>query len=122
MFYDILRNNNTFVWTDQHDKAFNDLKCYLSSPPSLSKPDPQETLYVYLAVSGLAVSAVLVREKDSVQSPVYYVSKTLLDAETRYTPLEKLVLALVVASQKLRPYFESHPIIVKTNYPVKAVM
>ena len=46
-------------------------------------PKNGETLYLYLAVSDRAVSAVLIREEDRVQWPVYYVSKALLDAETR---------------------------------------
>lgn len=73
-------------------------------------------------MSEIVVSAVLLREDDGKQLPAYYVSKSLLDAETRYTYLEKLVLALVMSSMKLRPYFESHPIIVKTNYPIKGVL
>ncbi|MCG5051290.1 hypothetical protein L2164_21735, partial [Pectobacterium brasiliense] len=56
------------------------------------------------------------------QYPVYYVSKSLLDAETRYSHLEKLILALVMASTKLRHYFETHRIYVKTSYPVKNVL
>ena len=48
-------------------------------------------------------------------------SKTLLDAETRYSPVEKLALALVMASRKLRPYFQSHPIQVVTSHPLKAI-
>ena len=42
--------------------------------------------------------------------------KRLLDAETRYPELEKLALALVVASKKLRLYFHAHSIKVLTNY------
>ncbi|XP_074271113.1 uncharacterized protein LOC141595040 [Silene latifolia] len=42
--------------------------------------------------------------------------------ETRYTSFEKLALALVTASYKLRPYFESHTIHVITNYPLKTIM
>lgn len=49
-------------------------------------------------------------------------SKTLLSAETRYFPLEKLVLALVTASKKLPHYFVSHPIIVYTEIPLKALL
>ena len=66
--------------------------------------------------------AVLVKDLEGDQHPVYYVSKSLLDPETRYSHLEKLILALVMASTKLRYYFETHPIHVKTNYPIKSVM
>ena len=49
-------------------------------------------------------------------------SKRLLDAETRYPELEKLALALIVASKKWRPYFNAHPIEVLTNYPLRQVL
>ncbi|XP_074303402.1 uncharacterized protein LOC141637893 [Silene latifolia] len=75
-----------------------------------------------LSLTEVAVSAVLVREQVGSQHPVYYVSKSLLPAETRYTSLETFILALVTASYKLRPYFESHTISVITNYPLKTIM
>ena len=66
----------------------------------LTAPEPEEELLMYLSVSSHAVSAILLRDW-GVQQPVYYISKTLVDAETRYLPLEKLVLALVHATRKL---------------------
>nr|XP_009769283.1 PREDICTED: uncharacterized protein LOC104220161 [Nicotiana sylvestris] len=66
----------------------------------------------------MAVSAVLVREDKGKQSPIYYVSKSLLDVETRYPHLEKLALELNMALRKLRPYFQCHPISVVTAYPL----
>ncbi|XP_074306319.1 uncharacterized protein LOC141641561 [Silene latifolia] len=122
LFYDILRKSQKFEWTEEHEAALNELKRYLSTPPLLSKPEHGEPLSLYLSVTEVAVSAVLVREQEGMQHPVYYVSKSLLPAETRYTSLEKLVLALVTASYKLRPYFESHTISVITNYPLKTIM
>ena len=88
----------------------------------LAKPEKGELLFLYLSVSRNAASAVLVKEQEGVQHPVYYVSKSFLDAETRYSHLEKLILSLVTASIKLRHYFETHLICVKTNYPIKNVM
>ena len=64
----------------------------------------------------------MVKEEKKVQWPVYYVSKMLLDAKTRYPELEKLALALVVASKKLRPYFHAHSIEVLTNFPLHKVL
>ena len=98
-----------------------ELRDYLSTAPALMKPLKGESLILYLAVSGNAVSAVLVKDHEGQEHPVYYVSKSLLDAESRYSHLEKLILALIMASTKLRHYFETHPIIVKTNYPIKNV-
>ncbi|XP_019244445.1 PREDICTED: uncharacterized protein LOC109224312 [Nicotiana attenuata] len=49
---------------------------------SKKQADPGEYLLVYLAVSEVAVSAVLVRDNKGTQSPIYYISKTLIDAGT----------------------------------------
>ncbi|KAL0409949.1 UNVERIFIED_CONTAM: Retrovirus-related Pol polyprotein from transposon opus [Sesamum latifolium] len=69
-----------------------------------------------------AVSFVLIREEDGKQLPIYYVSKVLNRAEGRYTPIEKMALALVVTARRLRPYFLSHPIGVRTNTPLKQTL
>ncbi|KAJ9560505.1 hypothetical protein OSB04_005665 [Centaurea solstitialis] len=122
LFYNVLRKNHGFNWTEAHEKALQELKQYMMSPPLLTKPNEGESLYLYLAVSNNAVSAVIVREEDQQQRPIYYVSKSFLDAETRYTSMEKLLLGLVTAAKKLRHYFESHHIIVVTNYPLKTVL
>ncbi|XP_074324177.1 uncharacterized protein LOC141661094 [Apium graveolens] len=92
------------------------------NPPMLSKPLDGESLILYLAVSEYSISAVLVREEDGQQSPVYYVSKRLYDAETRYTSMEKLVYALILASRKLRPYFQAHRVEVRMTYPLWKVL
>ena len=63
------------------------MKKYLATPPLISSPKAEDVLTIYLAVSEHAVSATLIREEDHQQQPVYYISKTLLDAETRYLPL-----------------------------------
>ena len=61
-FFCTLRKS--FEWTDECQKAFKDLKKYLSSPPLLSPSKPGEELYLYLAISQAAVNAALVREED----------------------------------------------------------
>uniref|UniRef100_A0A2N9I314 Reverse transcriptase domain-containing protein n=1 Tax=Fagus sylvatica TaxID=28930 RepID=A0A2N9I314_FAGSY len=79
---------------------------------ALNSPDPTEPLFLYLAVFERAVSAVLIRIKDTVQCPVYYTSKTMTDAEMCYPPLEKVGLALITAAKKLPQYFQAHTIYV----------
>ena len=64
----------------------------------------------------------LVKEKDGEQQPVYYVRETLLDAQTRYSPLEKLAWALVMTSRKLVQYFQAHTIVVITEHPLRALL
>ena len=62
------------------------------------------------------------RDVEGKQHPVYYVSKTLVDAETRYTQLEKLALALVTVARKLRPYFQAHEVTVVSSFPLRAIL
>uniref|UniRef100_A0A2N9HLW7 Integrase catalytic domain-containing protein n=1 Tax=Fagus sylvatica TaxID=28930 RepID=A0A2N9HLW7_FAGSY len=88
---------------------------------ALNSPGPAEPLFLYLAVSEQVVSAVLIRIKDTIQCPIYYTSKTMIDAETRYLPLEKVGLALVTAARKLPQYFQAHTIYVVMQYPVQAM-
>ena len=78
-FFKILRK--AFEWTDQCQKAFQDLKVYLTTAPLLSPSIPGEELYLYLAISSLAVSSALIREEGNVQKPVYYTSRALRGAE-----------------------------------------
>ncbi|KAM2545261.1 hypothetical protein TB1_016840 [Malus domestica] len=91
----------------------------MSKASLLTKPEVGDTLIIYLLVSASAVSFVLIRNDGNVKRPVYYASKALQDAETRYSNIEKLVLALVMSAQKLRPYFQAHFIIVLTNHPLR---
>ncbi|KAK4404920.1 hypothetical protein Sango_0860600 [Sesamum angolense] len=69
-----------------------------------------------------AVSSMLVREEDGAQTPIYYVSKVLSGAECRYPLIEKMALALVITARKLRPYFLSYLVGVRTNTPLKQVL
>ncbi|MCI36414.1 hypothetical protein A2U01_0057637, partial [Trifolium medium] len=83
-FYKLLRKEVSFEWTSECEDAFNQLKKALSQPQVLSRPMEGETLYIYLAISTEAVSAVLVREIGMNQSPVYFISKALSGPELRY--------------------------------------
>ncbi|XP_030923207.1 uncharacterized protein LOC115950096 [Quercus lobata] len=96
-FFCILKKS--FEWTAECQQAFEELKAYLSSPPLLSPSQPGEELFLYLAVSLVAVSTALIREEDRVQKPVYYANRTLRGTEERYPPMEKLAFALVTAAQ-----------------------
>ena len=79
--------------------------------------EPRKDLFMYLLVSEHVMSAMLLWDQ-GVQQLVYYVSKTLVDAETKYLPLEKLVLALVLATRKLPHYFQAYTVYVLTKHPL----
>ena len=50
-FYDLLRKTKDFQWTTEHDKAFEDLKAYLSSTPLLAKVETGDPLSLYVSVT-----------------------------------------------------------------------
>ena len=119
-FFNILKK--AFEWIDDCQRAFQDLKAYLTTALLLSPSVLGEELYLYLAVTPHAVSSALVREEGRVQKSVYYTSRALRGAERRYPQIEKLAFALIIASRKLRHYFQAHVINVMTDHPLKKAM
>ena len=91
-------------------------------PPLLSPSVTREKLYLYLAVSNIVVSSTLIREEENVQKPVYYTSQAFQGVETNYPRMEKIAFSLVVASRKLRHYFQAHSIVVMTDRTIRKMM
>jgi hypothetical protein len=95
--------------------------CVLNKHISSSAP-----LLLYVTASHSAVSAALVQEKldDQVkkQALVYFVSEVLSLSKNNYTELEKVLYAVLMASRKLRHYFQAYHIIVPSSQPLKDIM
>ncbi|KAL0434231.1 UNVERIFIED_CONTAM: hypothetical protein Slati_2757400 [Sesamum latifolium] len=130
-FFKTLRKVKNFEWTQECQQTFEELKTYLAKLPFatlkenyllLVKSVPGDTLYLYISATSQAISSVLVREEEGNQTPIYYISKVLNGAESRYPPIEKMALALVITARKLGPYFLSYPVGVRTNTPLKQVL
>ena len=68
-----------------------------------------------MAVSATVVSATLIQDEGKTQLLVYYVSQAFQVAEAKYLWIEKITFVLIVASRKLRPYFQANPILVITD-------
>ena len=88
----------------------------------MSSPEVDEVLFAYLAVASYAISFVLIRVDSGIQRPVYYMSKSLHEAEVRYLLLEKAILAVVHATRKLPHYFQTHTVVVLTQLPLKSIL
>ncbi|KAL0333058.1 UNVERIFIED_CONTAM: hypothetical protein Scaly_2207300 [Sesamum calycinum] len=121
-FFKTLRKVKDFEWIKECQRAFKELKAYLAKLHWLVKSIPGDTLNLYISSTSQTVSSVLVREEDDAQTPIYYVSKVLNGIKYRYLSIEKLALALVTTARKLRLYFLSYPVGVRTNTPLKQVL
>ncbi|GJY78831.1 reverse transcriptase domain-containing protein [Tanacetum coccineum] len=94
-------NKDDYRWTEDAERAFQEIKKLIMEPPSLTTPVLKETLYVYLVVSQDAVSGILLAERKGKQTPIRYVIWTLHEAERNYAPLEKLAMCLLHLSRRL---------------------
>jgi hypothetical protein len=110
-FLKTLRGAKDFAWGPEQAAAFSSLKQHLLDLAILTSPDPSLPLLLYIAALPYAVSAALVKEQDregtTRQCPVYYVSEVLTASKCNMIELEKISYAVVMASRKLRHYFEA---------------
>ncbi|XP_022021311.1 uncharacterized protein LOC110921323 [Helianthus annuus] len=124
-FISTLRNcgkKTPFQWTPEAEATFKQMKECLIQLPTLTAPKEKEPLILYLSAAEVVVGAVLMVERENIQTPIYYISKMLTGPETRYSMIEKLVLALIHASRRLRRYFSGHVITVLTNYHLGQIL
>jgi hypothetical protein len=127
-FFKLLKHQEKFVWTPEVDQALAQLKDFLSKPPVLTAPRKSEQLLLYLvATTHVVITTIIVeRQEDDhaypVQRPVYFVSEVLSESMTCYQPVQKLLYAVLITSQKLRHYFQEYSISVVTDYPLGDIL
>jgi hypothetical protein len=118
-FLKTLHGAKDFAWGPEQAAAFVSLKQHLSELAILTSPDPSLPLLLYVAALPHAVSVALVQEQDregtTRQCPVYYVSEVLTTSKCNMMELEKIAYAVVMASRKLRHYFEAFKVRVTSD-------
>jgi len=99
-----LKADQEFVWGEEHQKALDEIKHYLVNPPVLVPPQKQKSFKLYLLADERAIGSALIQEFEEKERAIYFVSRRLLDVETRYSPIERLCLCLYFFCTKLRHF------------------
>jgi hypothetical protein len=86
----LLKASEKFTWIEEVDVAFVQLKAFLTSPPILTAPQPNEVILLYIIATDHVISTGLVVEQEEpdhvykVQRLVYFISEVLNESKTRY--------------------------------------
>jgi len=100
-----MKKGVSFVWDQSCQEAYEDIKRYLTKPPVLVAPTLGKSFLLYVKVMDHSLGPLLAqKDDDSHEQAIYYLSRTLIGAESRYNPIEKECLALVFAILKTRHY------------------
>ena len=101
----LLKKNTPFFWDDHAQCAFDNIKHALTHSPVIHPPNYSKDFLLYTNPSTTTIAMVLVQDNlDGQEHVIYYASKNLIDSETRYSRVENLALATVIAVQKFRHY------------------
>jgi len=107
------RNKGDFLWTSEHQHAFDSLRKALISPPVLDHPTRANQFILSTDASDSGLGAVLSTGRRSV---IEYASRALTPAEMKYTTTEKKCLAIVWAVWKLRHFLLGASFILETDH------
>jgi hypothetical protein len=127
-FFKLLKCQDKFQWMEEAERALQDLKQHLQSPPVLKEPLPGEDLLLYIAATTHVISnsIVIERSKDGhafgVQRPMYFISEVLSESKVRYPAVQKLLYAILITSRKLHHYFDEYKITVITDFPLADIL
>uniref|UniRef100_A0A2N9G531 Uncharacterized protein n=1 Tax=Fagus sylvatica TaxID=28930 RepID=A0A2N9G531_FAGSY len=123
-FMPLMKKGVPFVWSTARQQAFEKIQLIMTKLPTVCAPVPGRPLRLYLASNSEAIGGLVAQEdEDGTEKPIYYVSRALRDAETRYSGAERACLALIYASQRLRHYFLAHKIqLITKSHPIRSLL
>ena len=102
-----LKADQEFVWGEEQQSALDEIKNYLTNPPVLIPPQQGKSFRLYFSTDGMVIGSALIQEFEGKERVIYYLSRRLIDAETKYSAIEKLCLCLYFSCIKLMHYLLS---------------
>ena len=113
--FKLLTKSTRFIWDKDCEESFQELKKRLITPPILAHFKPECPIILYVDACDYAVGCVLSQIQDGKEVVISYNSQTVLPHQRNYSVVEKELLAIVWAVQKLRPYLFGVHFDIKTD-------
>jgi len=119
-----MKKSVSFVWDDAYQKAFEDIKVYLTKPHILASPVLGKLFLLYIRVMDHSLGALLAQKNDEgAEKAIYYLSRIMIGEESHYNPVKKECLALVFAIQKMQHYLVRQTIhVISRVNPLRILM
>jgi transposase InsO family protein len=115
---DLCKSKSEFIWGPEHDLAMQKVKDEITSAGHLPFYDPHKQLILQVDASGRGLGASLIQDK----GPIAFASKALSDAETRYSNIERELLAIVWGLEKFHYYVYGRDVNVHTDHkPLESI-
>ena len=119
----LTRKHSRFLWNEECQAAFDLLRSALTGDAVMAHPQVGVPYKLYTDASKYAVGAILTQlDKDGLERPIQYVSKTLNQVQQRWSAIEREAFAVVHALKALRPYLYGADFEIYTDHkPLKAL-
>jgi hypothetical protein len=108
-----IKKDQKFVWGDEQQKAFDEIKQYMKEPPVLVPPQLNKPSKLYVAADTQTIGSGLIQEFEGKD-----LSRKLLDPKTRYSAAEKLCLCVYYSCTKFRHYLLNAECVVYSKFDV----
>ena len=115
---ELLRQDSEFVWSENHQRAIDDIRDQICESATLRYFDPNKETVVQVDASSRGLGATLLQDGE----PIAYASKALSDAETRYANIEREMLAVVFGCERFHTYvFGKHFTVESDHKPLQMI-
>lgn len=113
----LLKKSKKFVWTEEAQQAFEDIRSCLIAAPILTCPNFEKPFTISCDASGVGLGAVLSQDSGKGEQVIAYASRTLSRGEQKFSATERECLAVIWSVERFRPYVEGgHFTIVTDHY------
>ena len=113
---DLLKKDSPFIWTNEHQKAFEMLKQKLCEAPILTYPDIQGEYLLIVDASAKCLGGVLAQGTEKKHNPISYWSRVLTQTEQKYSAYEREALAIYEAVKHFRQYLYASRFIILSDH------